>query len=79
MYRMSVVKLMTGTGNFLAFPDETKKCQAEPQEDCIARRYIEETQEQCGCVPWALGVAVQVTDYPYHQITGVIRQRTFVV
>ena len=60
MYKMSSLKLMTSTENFLALPNTTRKCQIEPQDDCLARRYVEEAQEQCHCVPWALGAAVQV-------------------
>ena len=53
-YGITALKKMIGTDSFLKLPDETKKCDIEPLEKCQARKYIEEVQAQCGCVPWAL-------------------------
>jgi hypothetical protein len=55
IYELAVLKKMTGTESFLALPDNLKGCQVESQEDCKRRRYSEEAQKQCGCVPWVLG------------------------
>jgi hypothetical protein len=66
-YVMNALKKMTGTDAFLALPDETKDCQIEPEDKCRTRRYIEEVQRQCGCVPWALNIALaeQVSRFGY--------------
>lgn len=53
MYTMKNLKQMAGTDNFLAMPDDVKKCQIEPTEDCKGRRYVQEVQRQCGCIPWS--------------------------
>jgi hypothetical protein len=58
LYDMTDMKKMTGTESFLALPDETKDCQLEPQADCKRRRYAEEAQKLCSCVPWVLGHAL---------------------
>ena len=58
LYVMTVMKKMTGTESFLALPDETKDCQLEPQDECKRRRYAEEAQKLCACVPWVLGRAL---------------------
>ena len=57
-YGLSALKKMTGTESFLDLPDETKMCDIEPLEKCRARKYIEEVQAQCDCVPWALSSAL---------------------
>ena len=54
-YAMASLKKMTGTDDFLDLPDNTKDCQIEVQESCYNRRYVEELQKQCNCLPWALG------------------------
>ena len=53
-YAMKSLKVMAATENFLAMPDDTKKCQIEVKEDCKSRHYVEEVQKECGCIPWAL-------------------------
>ena len=53
-YSMTNVKKMTATDSFLALSDETKGCQIEPHEECKKRKLFEETQQRCGCLPWAL-------------------------
>ena len=52
IYTMKNLKQMTGTENFLAMPDEAKKCQIELMEECRSRRYVQEVQRKCGCIPW---------------------------
>ena len=54
MYMMKDLKQMVGTENFLAMPDDLKKCQIEPKEECRSRRYVQEVQSKCNCVPWSL-------------------------
>ena len=51
-FAMSSLKKMTGTDTFIA--NKNKDCSVETFEDCQARRYLEEVEKQCGCVPWAL-------------------------
>ena len=52
IYTMKNLKQMIGTENFLAMPDEAKKCQIELREKCRSRRYLQEVQRKCGCIPW---------------------------
>ena len=58
IYTLKDLKLMTGTDNFLAMPDDMKKCQIEPTEECRRRRYVQEVQSKCGCIPWSLSALV---------------------
>ena len=55
---MTSLKKMTGTDAFLDLPENIKGCQIEDQDKCYSRRYIEELQNQCKCLPWALGAIV---------------------
>ena len=54
-YAMTSMKKMTGTSSFLDLPENIKDCQIEDQQRCFSRRYIEDLQNQCNCLPWALG------------------------
>ena len=58
-YAMSGLKKMTGTKNFLNLPEQFKKCQIESFEDCNVKRYLQEIQTKCKCVPWAFSSVVQ--------------------
>ena len=58
MYAMTSLKKMTGTDTFLDLPESIKGCQIQNQEICYNRRYIEELQNQCNCLPWALGASI---------------------
>ena len=58
-YLMSDLKKMTGTKDFLKLSSESKNCQLKTLEDCQTQRYVEEVQNQCGCLPWAIRSAVQ--------------------
>ena len=49
-FALSSLKKMTGSDNYLS--SEDKDCSVETFEDCQARRYLEELEKQCGCVPW---------------------------
>ena len=57
-YAMTSLKKMTGTSSFLDLPENIKDCQIEDQERCYSRKYIEELQNQCNCLPWALGASI---------------------
>ena len=57
-YAMTSLKKMTGTDSFLDLPENMKDCQIEDQEMCNSRRYIEELQKQCKCLPWALAASI---------------------
>ena len=54
LYTLKNLKQMAGTDNFLAMPDDFKKCQKEAKEDCRSRRYVQEVQNKCGCLSWSL-------------------------
>ena len=58
IYTLWDLKQMAGTDNFLAMPDDVKNCQIEPKEECRSRRYVEEVQSKCGCIPWSLSTLV---------------------
>ena len=62
-FALSSLKKMTGTDTYIA--NKNKDCSVETFEDCQARRYLEEVEKQCRCVPWALatGNTVKVTNY----------------
>ena len=53
-YAMSTLKKMTGTTNFKKLPAHQKKCLAHNREDCQTRKYLEQVQKDCKCIPWAL-------------------------
>ena len=57
-YKMTSLKKMTGTENFLKMSETTKKCQNEVFEDCKTRFLTANSQKVCGCLPWALTTAV---------------------
>ena len=54
LYKMSVLKKMTGSKGFLSLADTTKGCQITEQLECERKKYLEEVQIQCGCLPWTL-------------------------
>ena len=58
LYKMSVLKKMTGSEGFLGLADVTKGCQIEDQSECERRKYLEEGQRRCGCLPWTLAPAM---------------------
>ena len=60
IYTLKNLKHMTGTDNFLAMPDEAKKCLIEPKEECRSQGYVQEVQRECGCIPWSLSLLHQV-------------------
>ena len=59
-YSMSVLKKMTGSLNFLQLPELDKQCQIGTYEACQSRRYLEEIQAKCGCLPWSFHSAATI-------------------
>ena len=53
-YAMASLKQMTGTPGFMSLPDHQKRCQIELYEDCQRSKYVDQVQEKCGCIPWAI-------------------------
>ena len=63
-YVMTSLKMMAGTEEFLAMPDNKKNCQREEFEECREKRFMETVKRECGCIPWGLEVVnhgVEVT------------------
>ena len=48
IYKMTVVKRMTASDDFLNMPLKDRNCKVELYEDCNTRKLMEE----CNCVPW---------------------------
>ena len=46
-YKMTVVKKMAATDDFLNMPSESRKCEIEPYEECRKRKLL----KMCSCVP----------------------------
>ena len=65
IYKMSVVKKMTSTDDFLKMPLEDRQCEVELQEDCRTGKLLEE----CKCVPWELP-GYQVITYQKNDFNG---------
>ena len=47
-YKMTAVKRMTATSDFLEMAFEDRKCELELYDNCKAKRLL----DNCGCVPW---------------------------
>ena len=50
IYKMTVVKRMTATDDFLQMSLTERNCEVELYEDCRTRKLLEE----CNCVPWEI-------------------------
>ena len=50
IYKMTNVKRMTPTEDFLKMPPKDRKCEVEFYENCRTRKLLEE----CNCAPWEL-------------------------
>ena len=57
-YAMSAIKDMKGTKSFKQLPDIQKNCQDHNREECETKRFLDQVQSNCNCVPWALMVDV---------------------
>ena len=52
-YILTSVKEMTGTENFLTWPEEKRGCALEKYESCQMKRFLEESIK-CNCSPFQL-------------------------
>ena len=50
---LTSVKQMTGTENFLAWPEAKRGCALEKYERCQMKSFLEESMK-CGCSPFQL-------------------------
>ena len=52
---MSSVKQIRVTKDFLRLDDDVKNCNSrESLEECQTRKYLEELDDKCSCVPYRL-------------------------
>ena len=52
-YALTSVKEIQATEEFLGLDIETRKCQTEEIfEDCTTRKYLDQLEQKCGCVPY---------------------------
>ena len=52
-YALTVIKQITGTENFLAWPEDKRKCALEKYEKCQMKGFLEKSMK-CGCSPFQL-------------------------
>ena len=60
-YGLTVIKQMTGTENFLAWPQHKRGCSLEKYENCQMRGFLEASLK-CGCSPFQLLPAAKLTE-----------------
>ena len=53
-YGMNALKKMTSSKNFLQLPDEQKKCDIHNREECQTKKFIDQVESNCSCLPWLL-------------------------
>jgi hypothetical protein len=70
-YHMGVLKEMTGTDSFLAWPESKKQCSNEGFEECQERKLVEK-EKSCGCRLFGLGSVVSRDQV----LTGIIQEVT---
>ena len=58
-YKMTALKKMTGTTDFLGMAEADRKCQLEVYEKCRLEAFFS-AGEDCQCVPWELPNLFQV-------------------
>ena len=60
IYKLTDVKRMKASNDFLKMPLKNRKCEVELYEDCRTRNLLEE----CNCVPWEVpGFQVDILFY----------------
>ena len=64
-YALTSIKQMTGTDNFLAWPENKRQCALETYKDCQTKVLLEDTVN-CGCTPFQLLPAVGNTSEQVH-------------
>ena len=52
-FALTAIKEMTGSENFLAWPEDKRKCAVEKYEKCQMKGFLEESMK-CGCSPFHL-------------------------
>ena len=61
-YNLNVVKQVKVTEDFLAMDKADIKCQNhESFDECTTRLYLDELKSSCGCIPFHMGLAYQVS------------------
>ena len=60
-FALTAIKEMTGSENFLAWPEDKRKCALEKYEKCQMKGFLEESMK-CGCSPFQLLPAKGSTD-----------------
>ena len=53
-FAMSSLKRMTATTSFNRLPDNQKKCTVHNREECQTKKFLNQVENKCGCLPWAL-------------------------
>ena len=53
-YKLSALKRMTGSKDFMKLPLEKKKCHGETIESCSTRKYLQRVHNECQCLLWEL-------------------------
>ena len=60
-YALDSIKQMTGTENFLSWPEGKRGCSLEMYEKCQMKGFLE-ASSKCGCSPFHLRPATELTD-----------------
>ena len=53
-YDVSGVQIVVGKDSLLTLDEEDRGCQEESQDDCNTKKYLEELEEECKCLPFQL-------------------------
>ena len=53
-YALSNLKRMTGTESFQQLPENKRRCLVHNREMCQTKKFLDQVQSKCNCVPWAL-------------------------
>ena len=53
-YDVSGVQIVVGKDSLLTLDEEDRRCQKESQDDCNTKKYLEELEEECRCLPFQL-------------------------
>ena len=53
-YALSNLKRMTGTESFQQLPERQRRCLVHNREMCQTKKFLDQVQSKCNCVPWAL-------------------------
>ena len=67
-YILQSLKKMIGTTQFLGLPNNQKECQIETFEECVGKRFLDNVQNECGCIPWAMSSGGKVGE-SFHGLT----------